>query len=332
MSDSRRSKMASFVRSASLTICPWSVASFATQRFSSTNRPVSFSSTALICPAEAATRFMFSRPSPDPVCARGLCSCAAAANEQHSRIAAPASSPRRSPFAALDTAFLGSLFLLRNFFMPARFLCARFLGAGFLPDSSAFPRLSRVSRRITRRLHALRPLARSCACREGPRLLGSIAARPRRAVPFDRLAQPVLQFHPWTKAKLLLRASRVQYVPHRPVWIARVPQNPPRISRQPRNAARQLVNSHFPAAPQIDGFRPVVPLERLQNPFRAILDVQEIPRGRSRSPYRHFRRARFRRLHEFPYQCRDHAARSNIKIVPRPIRVRRNQENATKPV
>ena len=44
-------------------ICPCPVASFATHLFSSTSSPVSFSKTALMSAAEAATRLRFSRPS-----------------------------------------------------------------------------------------------------------------------------------------------------------------------------------------------------------------------------------------------------------------------------
>ena len=129
MSDSRRSKMASFVRSASLTICPWSVASFATQRFSSTNRPVSFSSTALICPAEAATRFMFSRPSSDPVRAYVRCSCARTKAGQKTSASSPKTYRRllchgreNLPVLALDPSQFIATSRLHGLFLAGRLI------------------------------------------------------------------------------------------------------------------------------------------------------------------------------------------------------------------
>src|SRR6266853_1642607 len=73
--------MASLVRSESLTIWPWSVASFATQRFSSTISPVLLSRRDLISAGDAATRFIFCDARSDMFVLLWLGCCAHAAGE-----------------------------------------------------------------------------------------------------------------------------------------------------------------------------------------------------------------------------------------------------------
>jgi hypothetical protein len=75
--------MASSVRSESLTIWPWSVSSFATQRFSSTIKPESFSRTDLISVAEAATRLKFCVAKSEVLVGALFCCCARSAGAQH---------------------------------------------------------------------------------------------------------------------------------------------------------------------------------------------------------------------------------------------------------
>src|SRR5467141_3454705 len=83
--------MASLVRSESLTIWPWSVASFATQCFNSTISPASLTRTPLISAAEAATRLRFCNAKSDVLdtldvlvfrcCARAACECVTATSK-----------------------------------------------------------------------------------------------------------------------------------------------------------------------------------------------------------------------------------------------------------
>src|ERR1700740_1290693 len=65
--------MASLVRSESLTIWPWSVASFATHRFNSTINPLTLSRSDFISEGEAATRLRFCTAKSDVWVALSFC-------------------------------------------------------------------------------------------------------------------------------------------------------------------------------------------------------------------------------------------------------------------
>ena len=101
---------------------------------------------------------------------------------------------------------------------------------------------------------------------------------------------------------------------------------------QQGDAAGEFVNRHFGAGTDIDGIGAVIMLERKQNAFGAVLDMDEIAGGATGAADYDFFRSGFDRVDEFPNERRDNKTRAGIEIVSRTVKIGGDQTDAMKSI
>jgi hypothetical protein len=101
---------------------------------------------------------------------------------------------------------------------------------------------------------------------------------------------------------------------------------------QQGDAPGEFVDGHFGAGADVDGIGAVIVLEREQDAFGAVLDMDEIAGGTSGAADDDFFRSGFDRLDEFSNQRRNHKTGARIEIIAGTIKIGGNQADTMKSV
>src|SRR5207245_336819 len=137
------------------------------------------------------------------------------------------------------------------------------------------------------------------------------------APPGDGAGEALLEADAGLEAEALPRPPHVETAPRLPVRLARVEREAPAVAHQPADELRQVADADLAAEAEVHRVGAVVALGGQHDPLGAVLDVEELARGRPVTPDLDGVAALLHRSIDLPDQRRDHVRGVEVEVVAR---------------